>query len=420
MSDIVKKFFKPVSVLLIPLVFSCGIQPFSAEKDDIPEQYQFAAWVLKNYFIFQERLPADLYGFSSPEELYLSVNEPYTRFYTTVLAEVLRNMVNSESEVAGIGLLMDSVYNGYVIKDVFPDAPGERAGLLRRDTVIEVSGQSTAGMNWNSVQNLINGVVGTEVTLGIKRGDTTFNQKIILDIFKSPTVFVDTIDSVVAFIRLSMFIKDSNIPGGSAQEFKNALRATEWAQYTILDLRGNPGGMVNQCLEIAGEMVKTNSPVIRSQERQMDERYNSYTFDTVYSTSGNGSAADRNLIILADNNSASASEILISCIKENRPEVILIGDTTYGKARMQVWADGPDRVMAIVTCGLLSPPLNGTPYDMVGIPPDIPVEPGQDAFDVALTVINGTLAKSKRTGKPGRYYTDGKKIPSVPLCILQK
>lgn len=420
MSDIVKKFFKPVSVLLIPLIFSCGIQPFSAEKDDIPEQYRFAAWVLRNYFIFQERLPTDLYGFSSPEELYLFVNEPYTRFYSTELAERLRNLINSESEVAGIGLLMDSVYNGYVIKDVFPDAPGERAGLLRRDTVIEVSGQSTVGMTWYSVQNLISGDIGAEVTLGIKRGDTIINKDIILDFFKSPTVFVDTIDSAIAFMHLSMFISESNTPGGSAQEFKNALRATEWAQYTILDLRGNPGGLVDQCLEIAGEMVLTNSPVIRSQERKMDDRYNSYAVDTVYSTSGGGSAANRHLIILADSLSASASEILISCIKVNRPEVILIGDTTYGKARMQVWVDGPDRVIAIVTSGLLSPSLNGIPYDTVGIPPDIPVEPGQDAFDVALTVINGTLAKSKRMGKPGRYYTDGKKPVSVPLCILQK
>ena len=86
---------------------------------------------------------------------------------------------------------------------------------------------------------------------------------------------------------------------------------------------------------------------------------------------------------------------------------------------MQVWVDGPD-VKTIVTSGLLSPSLTGIPYDTVGIPPDIPVEPGQDAFDVALTVINGTLAKSKRMGKPGRYYTDGKKPVSVPLCILQK
>lgn len=315
--------------------------------------------------------------------------------------------------------MVDSVSNGYVIKDVFPQSPGEKAGLHRRDTIAEVNKKNIAGRTWKGyIDTLISGDIGEKVTLGIKRADSTLEISVTLGIFKSPTVFVDTLDSSIAYISLSSFLSETNTTGGSAEEFRKALMETEWAEHTILDLRGNPGGMINQCLEIAGELVEPGSPIILSHERRMDNAYYVYGIDTTYTSSGTGSAAGRNLTILANRNSVSASELLISCVKSNRPEVTLIGDTTYGKARMQVWLDGPDEVMAIVTCGLFTP-VNMDPYDMVGIIPDVTVEPDQDALDVAAGRIEGALARRlSRTGNYGKLFTDGKQKSSFPSGII--
>lgn len=419
MRKLIKMTVALAAAISVLLTLSCELMPFGADDDGISEQYQFAAEVLDAFFIFQERLPSDLYGFSSPQALYEYVDEPYTAFYSSDIADLIRKSLSTESEAGGIGIMADSVYNGFAIKDVFPQSPGQKAGLQRRDTIVEINNKSIAGRPWRGyIDTLIGGDIGKKVTLGVKRADSTLEISVTLGLFKSPTVFVDTLDSSIAYISLSTFLSETSVPGGSAEEFRNALIETEWAEHTILDLRGNPGGMINQCFEITGELVEPGSPIILSHERRMDNAYYVYGIDTTYTSSGTGSAAGRNLTILANRNSVSASELLISCVKSNRPEVTLIGDTTYGKARMQVWLDGPDEVMAIVTCGLFTP-VNMDPYDMVGIIPDVTVEPDQDALDVAAGRIEGALARRlSRTGNYGKLFTDGKQKSSFPSGII--
>ncbi|NLW76523.1 MAG: PDZ domain-containing protein, partial [Methanomicrobiales archaeon] len=332
---------KPLGMFIIvcslfSIFFSCD-NPVSENKPDLKKkQYYFAVNALNSYFIFRDRLPADLYAFNTPQELYESVNDPYTAFYSKEVALRILNYWMT-TRVGGVGIRLDSVGIGYVIKDVFKDSPASAAGLLKGDTIVQIDGISIAGCAWDSMSAMIRGNIGEKVNLTLKRKNMQFTVQVIRGEFNSPSVFVDSLASNVSYIYLTEFLEQTNVDGGSAREFQDALQQTSWAEYTIFDLRSNGGGEIDQCIEIISEFVPSGTSVMEFTERGFNEYLSRFeTNVTVYKTQRQGLALNRKFVLLSDTNTASASEILISCLKTNRPDIKVIGDHTYGKACGQV------------------------------------------------------------------------------------
>ncbi|MCX7726569.1 MAG: S41 family peptidase [Chitinispirillaceae bacterium] len=385
-------------------------------------QYEFAAKALDVFFIFRERLPSNLYTFNTPQELYEYVNEPYTQFFNKEMAKMFLSALSTEQE-AGIGIRIDSTYNGYVIKDVFEGSPAEKSGLMKGDTIVRINDSSAVGLSWEKLPSLLRGDEGTEVVLRIKRGNDFRNIIVTRGKFIAPSVFIDSVNNEVAAIILTGFFTNTTLPGGSAEEFRVALSKTEWAKSTILDLRGNSGGYLEQCIEILGELLPPNTEIIKTHERIYNvEGDSGEEKDSIYRTTGSGSAANRNFYILVDSNTASASEI-VTYSMINRKNVTVVGYRTYGKARGQVVLMGPDSVLAKVTNSLIIPlGDSAVSYDSIGIAPEVQIKEGEDAFDVALDLIEQTTPPAKRTflakagRRPGR--TDFCSILPEPLLIV--
>jgi carboxyl-terminal processing protease len=330
----------------------------------------------------------------SPQALYRSVNEPWTRYFTPDSARDF--LASLTTETAGMGVLLDSVANGFLIKDVFQNSPAQRAGLMKGDTIDSINGRSLAGLSFTEFHAIADGNIGDERTLHILRGPQALAITVALGTYQAPSVMTDSLDSTTAYIYLSIFLEATEMPGGTAEEMDTALAATQWAAYTILDLRDNPGGEIGQCISVCSQFVPKYTPIIKIHERYLDTiDYSVSTVDTVLVTSFQGNALTRKFMVLTNGYSASASEILVSCLKSNRTDIRIVGTTTYGKARGQMISLTPDSGLVKVTYALLTP-MYGSPYDLTGIQPDISVPPDSDAMLVAQALIAQSIGTTKR------------------------
>jgi C-terminal peptidase prc len=394
----IKNIILLVFICIVPfLSFSCFEKSTGTNPVDPSVEFKFCWQYLQWFLIFQDSLPDEPYSFQTPQALYASVNEPYTRYIPPESTDIFLSFLTTVTSGAA-GVMIDSVGPGFVIKQVVPGSPAEGAGLQKKDTLLAVNDSSLAGRTLSGAAGLIRGSVGEERSFTVKRGEDIITITLQLGTFNLPTVFTDSLDSAVAYILLTDFLDSTSSPGGAAGEFREALQSTVWAQYTLLDLRGNPGGTINQCVAIAGEFLPKGTGIAVFHERAVgitqSNEYVGLTQDVTYVTDSAGVALEREFIILADKYSASASEILISTLQDQR-NFKVVGETTYGKARGQAIFMTPDTGLAKITFATLTP-IKGANYDLVGIAPDVSVD-SRDALAAAYTLalhsISGTSPK---------------------------
>ncbi len=376
-----------IASLLFLLRVGCSphSNPQSIQSERNNQEYLYAAEFLYGFFIFPDSLPKDTFGFASPEALYQSVRERWTLYFPPDSAKLYLNSLTTETP--GMGILLDSVKNGYEIMNVFPNSPAQAAGLMKGDTIDSINGVSVAGVSYDTLSDVAGGNIGDKKRLHILRAGGPVTITVTLGTFLAPSVFTDSLDSTTAYIYLSIFLSQTDMPGGTTEELDSALAETRWAPYTILDLRGNPGGDLDQCVNVCGRFVPDNTPIIRIHENLLDTiRYTISLVDTELISSFQGAVLSRKFVELVDSNTASAAEILTSCLMSNRPDIKTMGTRTFGKARGQVLSTTPDSALAKVTFALLRP-VTGASYDLVGITPDIFVPPDSDAVVVAEALI---------------------------------
>ncbi len=388
--------------IVFPLIFffcSYDINPFhhrnETDVDMEVVEFEFCTWFLDVFFIFRDSLPEHPYDyFPSPKDLFLSTNEPYTIYIDKSVAEEYWKMcLTTESEEGGIGIRIDSVSQGYVIIDVTPNSPGEIAGLHCYDTIIAVNNDSLSGVGFDELPAYLKGEIGETKTMLIHRENEVVEIKVILDKYYARSVYTDNLDSAVAYICIETFASQTCMDNGTTQEFAMALDSTEWAEYTILDIRSNLGGQLSQCINVTSEFVPGGTRLMRVKERCLDTvTYNGFTQDSVWVSVESGRAINRKFVVLMNEWSASATEVLISSIHSFRSDIVSMGTKSYGKARGQKLTSTPDSGIAKTTYAVISP-IEGTSYDMIGIDPKIKVDNEDDILQTALNHIYSGPAK---------------------------
>ena len=272
----------------------------------------------------------------------------------------------------GIGVIVTDK-DGYVtVVAPIENTPGERAGLRTGDKIIKVDDTEVTGIGLEKATSLMKGKKGTKVVLTIVRENRT--EPIVIEIEREDivlqTVKSEILNDGIGYIRISMFDEDTG------KEFKKALAEIKEkkAKGLIIDLRQNPGGYVSQCIQVADELL--------------DEGIIFYTEDkgkNRVATKSKKGKIDIPFVILVDEGSASASEILSGAVKD-RKAGLLIGTKTFGKGLVQSVEKLNDGSGFKLTIQKYFTP-NGTDINKVGIEPDIEVKPlkileGQDPEDV--------------------------------------
>ncbi len=278
--------------------------------------------------------------------------------------ELRQTDLSLEGEYEGIGAWVDtSTDSGYVtIIAPMKDSPAEKAGILAGDEVIAVDGQDMTGVDGNVVISHILGPEGTTVVLTIRRQGATepFDVSIVRSHIVVPSVESKMLDNNIAYVHLFQF------GSSSADEMHKALQSllAQHPSGLILDLRNNGGGYLDTAVSITSEFLKDGVVLY--------EEYNDGSRHT-YNISSGGLATDIPLVVLVNEGTASASEILSGAIQDyGRGQ--LVGVTTYGKGSVQIsrMLSNDQGALRITIAHWLTPherQING-----VGLEPDVVVE----------------------------------------------
>jgi carboxyl-terminal processing protease len=298
-----------------------------------------------------------------------ALNDPFTQYLTP--DEYRLQQDNYAGRHPGMIGIYVNYANGYpVVGGVLPGSPALRAGLQTDDVILAVAGRPTLGLTQDQASALIRGPAGTSVALHVRHGDGGPERDVSVtrEDFQSPTVQSERVDGDVLYLRIYQF-GDS-----TEQEFDAQLRAgLPGAKGVILDLRDNGGGFVTAATAVISRFVSTGEAV---EERMRDGSVDRTNVD------GNHPAGDAPVVVLVNENSASASEIVAGSLQAHG-RARLVGVKTFGKGSVQVdyrLNNGGDLHLTIAHWYLP----NGRTIEKLGLTPDVPtVLPDRQAmFDV--------------------------------------
>jgi carboxyl-terminal processing protease len=328
----IKRFKKPI---IIVLAFVLGglsfmsLQQIDNKNFEISKNLDiyFSLFRELNTFYVDEIDPAKLVK-TSIDEMLMSL-DPYTNYIPESDIEDFRFMTTGE--YGGIGALISKQGNKIVVADPYEGFPAQKAGLMAGDVFLEVAGKSTDKMNTEDVSNLLKGPANQTVTVKVQRLNEkkplTFNimrETISID----PVVYSGMVDSKTGYIRLSNFTKDC------AEKVKSAmlkLKEENGAEKLILDLRGNPGGLLVESVNLTNLFVGKDQEVVSTKGKVTQ-------WDKVYKTTGNPVDTIMPIAVLINRGSASASEIVAGSIQDLDRGVVL-GTRTFGKGLVQTTRD---------------------------------------------------------------------------------
>ena len=288
-----------------------------------------------------------------------TAGDRYTFLVPPRIAELDRQ--ETAGEFGGIGAYVSKDADGnFVITTPFNGFPAEKAGLRSGDIVLEIDGTSIEGWTLGDAVALIRGKVGTDVTLRVYRPaeDRTFTVTITRARVELPTVYAQLFDDV-GYVRLFSFNERATT------QLESEIRdlREQGARALILDLRGNPGGLLDQAVGVS-DLFLDAGVVVTQRNRKGDA--------IVYRSENGQLAEDIPLVVLIDDMSASASEVVAGALHD-RERATLIGQTSFGKGSVQHVYDLPDGSQLHVTVALWFTP-NETPIQGEGLHPDIVID----------------------------------------------
>ena len=280
--------------------------------------------------------------------------------YSTVLAGDTFNsfMETTNGEYGGIGVVMGLDGNGSIrIFNVFEGSAAEKAGIQSGDTILSVDGTSVDELGLTGTAQAVRGENGTEVNLAISRNGKPLTFTMNRSNVSLPTVLSRMVEGNIGYIHIFTFSRHT------PDEFKKQLSTLkdQGCEKLIIDLRMNPGGMIDSVVAVADQILTGGTVVSYHTMHQGSENFTIKGIDNPMP-----------MAVLIDKNSASASEILAGAVQDKK-EGTIIGETSYGKGTVQaVYPDGNREALKISIAEYRT--AAGRIIDKKGIVPDIPVE----------------------------------------------
>jgi carboxyl-terminal processing protease len=369
--------------------------------DEFQNPLFWSLYFIGNFYYGKDNIDYDKILESTIEGMVSGLDDPFAWYLDA--SEVEESKIETEAKYGGLGLTIryDSEKKVVVVVSPMNGTPAHRAGFMPNDYILSINGVSTSELGLQKSASLMRGEPGTEVTLEIYREGWIDSKTVTLvrEIIETKTVKYDVVeyqDRMIGYILLTNFAETS------AQEMKEALEklSKQTIEGVILDVRNNPGGLLNTAIDISSMFLKTGKIV--------SLRYYDGTEEIIPSKPGyyNNFLENIPLVLLVNTASASASEILAGALKDNEAAT-LIGETTYGKAAVQ-------RPFQLSTGGEIWLPIaryftpNGTDINLKGITPHIEVKnPPREV--ISLTSISEEEAQQAlytTTDKPILHIKD--------------
>ena len=290
------------------------------------------------------------------------VGDDYTEYLSKDEYEEL--IVNVTGDFVGIGVYIYKDKDGnLIVLAPMENSPSEEAGIEAGDRILAIDGENCNEMDINVASSKIKGEAGSTVELEIQRGTETLKKTVTRRTVEISDSASKILDGNIGYIVLSTFDTDcSKKIEKYMEEFQS-----KGINSVILDLRNNTGGVVEEAVKISELFIDKGNTVLRS--------YNKTEKETIIKSSS-GKYKDINLVVLVNDYSASASEIVTAALKDNKAATI-VGIRTYGKGVMQEIQPLFDGAIKITIEEFKTP--NGDKINKVGIKPDVEIEIDKDS-----------------------------------------
>jgi C-terminal peptidase prc len=367
-------------ILAATLLSLLGCSDFISPVKSTPEptEYSFNYWLLQRVYLYEDELSNLPATGDSIQDLYNSLEDRYTTYTPPSKSEERSTQINTSLVIGGdVGMRYYNNWNlehPIIITRVYPKGPAGKAGVPRFGNILSANDIELAGVKARVTYDSILSY-SRDIELLIAFEDNTTLYKLKKETVYAPTVFVDTLFSDskkgypgIVFITIEGFkatTADQDL--GTYGELKAYLDSTtSEKRVRILDLRGNPGGIVNQCVAMADLFVSKGVLSIRHQ-RLLNADGDTETSTTTISAKAGDSGESGKFLIFGNGGSASCSEIFIAAVTETT-DIPFIGATTYGKGigqtNFNTYAGG---LATITNFEFLTP--KGNSYHKKGIKP---------------------------------------------------
>ena len=321
--------------------------------------------------------------------LIASLDDPYAYYRTKDEFNEYLGSLESGEEFVGIGVIMNA--ETLEILMVYPDSGAAEAGILPKDFIYAVDGKSIDEYSNEEVLALIAGEPDTTVSVTVKRGEEKLDFTVTRRVLTERSVYYEITEDKIGIIQITQFLEDTTSQFIEAVDY-----CTEnGAVALVIDVRYNPGGLVNTAVAIVDYLVPdADGRTIISYDRAGDS-YKYYTND--------GHSVDLPIAVLCNEHSASCAELFTSAMRDFNEEgcidAIIVGTTTYGKGVAQSSYMLYDGSGITYTICYLNPP-SGVNYNGIGIIPDVEVHEVEE-FDAPLSSALEELAKIINTNGNG-------------------
>ncbi|MDJ0674426.1 MAG: S41 family peptidase [Calothrix sp. MO_167.B42] len=308
-------------------------------------------------------------NYTSRQQAYVEIrkaleqlDDPYTRFMEPKQYQALTRQTSGEVSGIGIRMEMNEKTRILTVIEALENSPAFKAGIKSGDQILAIDGKPTYGMRIQDASKLIRGKVGSVITLRMGRsGRSVFKLKLTRARIEVPTVrsaLRREGNRRIGYIRLREF------SAHASEQMERAIRRLNKQKVDgfVLDLRGNPGGLLQASIEIS-RMWLDEGAIVRTVDRKGSSEI---------TKAKNTALTKRPLVVLVDNNSASASEILTGALKDNKRAVV-VGSQTFGKALVQSVHELVDGSGLAITIAHYYTP-KGTDINHKGITPDIKID----------------------------------------------
>lgn len=369
---LVKNSFIALILAMVVIGASYCFAQVKAQNDSKASSFQYMRKINSVFDFVQQNYvdeidPVVLYE-GALKGMFEALGDPYSVYLDS---DYMRDLTDTtEGSFGGVGLTISKPVESTPEKPAYvevasplEDSPGAKAGIRAGDLIVAVEGRPTSELTMNEVLGLLRGEVGTSVTITILRGtNMRFDVRLVRALIEVPTAKYGMIEGTkIGYVRLIEFTPETPI------RFQDALDSFEENGYKslIIDLRDNPGGLINSVVDVADKFID-KGVIVSTKSRIAIENME-------FKASKDKTTARKNIpiVVLINKGSASASEILSGALKDYKM-AYLVGENTYGKGSVQQVRQLSDTDGFKLTMARYYTP-SDVNIDKIGIPPDLEI-----------------------------------------------
>lgn len=274
-----------------------------------------------------------------------------------------RAVKDTEGKYGGLGMVITMKESSLIVVKTMRHSPAERAGVLPNDIISKVDNQETKGMQIQELADKLRGYPNTKVTVTLLRPSENHKERTLTltrEIISVESVFYKPLANHTGYIKVTGFSRQTE---DQLKEALEKIRADK-IKSIILDLRDNPGGLLEQSVKIASHFLSQNRLIVYTQGRQKNDRYE-------YMSKYNHTLNNMPLVVLINHYSASAAEIVAGSLLD-LDQALLIGETSYGKGSVQtIFRLDDGSGLRLTTSKYYTP--SGIDITAYGIAPDVEI-----------------------------------------------